>query len=47
MLAHDMLSVALPEVAVPQKIFDFVAAELHRPEHEDVRRLLMIGRPAR
>ena len=40
-LGHDVLSLAGPEVAVRQEMFDFVAAELHQREHEDedVRRI--------
>ena len=38
-LGHDVLSLAGPGVGVRQEMFDFVAAELHRREHEDVRRI--------
>ena len=38
-LGHDVLSLAGPEVAVRQAMFDFVAAELHERRHEDVRRM--------
>ena len=36
---HDVLSLAGPDVAVRQEMFDFVAAELHGREHADVRRI--------
>ena len=38
-LGHGVLWLAGPEVVVRQEMFNFVAAELHRREHEDVRRI--------
>lgn len=38
-LGHDVLSLAGPDVAARQELYDFIAAELHLREHEDVRRI--------
>ena len=38
-LGHDVLSLGGPEVVVRQEMFNFVTAELHRREHEDVCRI--------
>jgi hypothetical protein len=38
-LGHDVLSLAGPEVAARQELYDFIATEVQLREHEDVRRI--------